>query len=255
MFKGRRKHRSLSQRKHTIGKMGPRYQESEKPFTEEENQRLCAMGDSGKTLGDIQRKFRSRNGEHCLKQYWLLKGYPTTGRSRTSTSHQARSAPALHALSTKHTLHSSIVARHGENPFHASTPIVEPVSHRLGTGTHPRPNYHASSTSSQINQFVSAQSMVPDALGGTDGDPASPEATGNKIKEWPIHSERWKLGASPSSSATTANSPTYSTITTSPLSPSAVMNTPLESYNSLDSLGAAANRVRESQRTAQLEPE
>ncbi len=149
MFKGRRKHRSLSQRKHTIGKMGPRYQESEKPFTEEENQRLCAMGDSGKTLGDIQRKFRSRNGEHCLKQYWLLKGYPATGRSRTSTSHQARSAPALHALSTEHTLPSSIVARHGENPFHPITPIVEPVSHRQGTGTPPWPNYHASPTSSQ----------------------------------------------------------------------------------------------------------
>ncbi|KAF6239676.1 hypothetical protein HO173_002222 [Letharia columbiana] len=57
MFKGKRKHRSLSQRKHTIGKMGPSYHEAEKPWTEEENRKLCALGDAGKTLGDIHRKF------------------------------------------------------------------------------------------------------------------------------------------------------------------------------------------------------
>ena len=94
VFKGRRKHRSLSQRKHTIGKMGPKYHEPEEPWTEEENQKLCALGDAGKTLGDIHRKFRSRNAERCLDRYFFLKGYHITGPSRTHASHQAGHPPA-----------------------------------------------------------------------------------------------------------------------------------------------------------------
>ncbi|CAF9923510.1 MAG: hypothetical protein ALECFALPRED_002396 [Alectoria fallacina] len=95
IFKGKRKHRSLSQRKHTIGKMGPQYHEAEKPWTEEEDRLLCALGDAGKTLGEIHRKFRSRNAERCLNRYFRLRGYHTTGKGLLRTSHQAREAPAL----------------------------------------------------------------------------------------------------------------------------------------------------------------
>ena len=93
IFKGKRKHRSLSQRKHTIGKMGPKYNEAEEPWTEAEIRRLCALGDAGKTLGDIHRKFRSRNAERCMERYFRLRGHLTDGSSHTCTSHEARHAP------------------------------------------------------------------------------------------------------------------------------------------------------------------
>ena len=93
IFKGKRKHRSLSQRKHTIGKMGPKYHEAEEPWTEAETRKLCALGDAGKTLGDIHRKFRSRNAERCLERYFRLRRHGA-GSSQTRTSHEARHASA-----------------------------------------------------------------------------------------------------------------------------------------------------------------
>ena len=110
VFKGKRKHRSLSQRKHSITKMGPRYREPEITWTEEEDRRLCAMGDAGKSLGDIHRRFHSRNAEQCLKRYFHLKGQHTTGSNDTRTSHQVRQAPARHAPSALNIYPSNIGA-------------------------------------------------------------------------------------------------------------------------------------------------
>ena len=114
VFKGKRKHRSLSQRKHSITKMGPRYREPEIPWTEEEDRRLCAMGDAGKSLGDIHRKFRSRNAERCLKRYFHLKGQHTTGSNDSRTSHQVRQAPVRHAPSALNIYSSNIGAVVGQ---------------------------------------------------------------------------------------------------------------------------------------------
>ena len=119
VFKGRRKHRSLSQRKHTIGKMGPKYNEAEAPWTEDEDRKLCALGDAGKTLGEIHRKFRTRNAERCLNRYFYLKGYYDTGRSRTQTTRQA---PVADSLDTQHTRHSSFNARHPAHGLLAPLP-------------------------------------------------------------------------------------------------------------------------------------
>lgn len=153
MFKGKRKHRSLSQRKHTIGKMGPKYSEAEEPWTEEENRKLCALGDAGKTLGDIHRKFRSRNAERCLNRYFHLKGFHTASRSHTRTSHQARQAPALYPLSTQHTHFSSVVARHrgyGRGyGLHSSTSVIDPIPHRRSLGTVLQQSYRVPRLSSQ----------------------------------------------------------------------------------------------------------
>ena len=110
IFKGKRKHRSLSQRKHSITKMGPRYREPEIPWTEEEDRRLCAMGDAGKSLGDIHRQFRSRNAERCLKRYFHLKGQHTTSSNDNRASHQARQAPARYAPSVLNIYPSNIDA-------------------------------------------------------------------------------------------------------------------------------------------------
>ena len=99
IFKGKRKHRSLSQRKHSITKMGPRYREPEIPWTGEEDRRLCAMGDAGKSLGDIHRQFRSRNAERCLKRYFHLRGRHTTDSNDSRTSRQVHQAPARDAPS------------------------------------------------------------------------------------------------------------------------------------------------------------
>ncbi|KAM0800417.1 hypothetical protein BDR22DRAFT_821604 [Usnea florida] len=110
IFKGKRKHRSLSQRKHSITKMGPKYHEPEIPWTEEEDIILCAMGDAGKSLGDIHRKFRSRNAERCLKRYFHLKGQHTTGSNDSRTSQQLRQASARHASSALNIYSSSIGA-------------------------------------------------------------------------------------------------------------------------------------------------
>ena len=79
--------------------MGPRYREPEIPWTEEEDRRLCAMGDAGKSLLDIHRQFRSRNAKRCLKRYIHLRGQGTTSSNDTRTSHQVRQAPARYAPS------------------------------------------------------------------------------------------------------------------------------------------------------------
>lgn len=121
LFKGKRKHRSLSQRKHTIGKMGPRYHEAEAPWTAEENQKLREMGDGGKTLGDIHRRFRSRNAERCLDRYFQMKGCDTAGGSRSGINRQAPRAPVPHPVSTPHTNYPP-----GYNP-HPSTSRIESV--------------------------------------------------------------------------------------------------------------------------------
>ena len=124
IFKDKRKHRSLSQRKHTIGKMGgPQYHEAERPWTTQEDRRLCALGDAGKSLGDIHRKFPSRNAERCLNRYFRLKGYHTISGSHTPTSYQARQDPAP----TQRTHSPSAVARHRGYRLHSGSSHYQSV--------------------------------------------------------------------------------------------------------------------------------
>ena len=149
IFKGRRKHRSLSQRKHTIGKMGPKYHEPEEPWTESDNQKLCALGDAGKTLGDIHRKFRSRNAERCLDRYFYLKGYQTTGPDLTRTSHQARHAPASRSCSPESMQDPRFNARHSAYGVHAGTSVSETDSHRQRRDTALQPTHQRPKTFSQ----------------------------------------------------------------------------------------------------------
>ena len=126
IFKDRRKHRSLSQRKHTIAKMGPKYHEPEAPWTERETRKLCALGDAGKSLGDIHRKFRSRNAERCLERYFHLKGYDSTSSSHAHTSDQARHAPP-HNPETMQA--PSFIARHSAYDVNPGTSIRETSSY------------------------------------------------------------------------------------------------------------------------------
>ena len=148
VFKGRRKHRSLSQRKHTISKMGPKFQEPEAPWTPEEEEKLCRLGDSGKTLGDIFRKFKSRNAERCMNRYFEIRGHPT-GRSRTNTSSQARHGLALNPLGNKSLHHWSIFERHPAYRFHPSTSVNEPASHPRSVDLAPQQRNQYSFTSGQ----------------------------------------------------------------------------------------------------------
>ena len=120
VFKGKRKHRSLSQRKHTIGRMGPRYQEAEEPWTEAEDRMLRTMGDAGKSLGDIHRKFHSRNGERCLKRYFHLKDHRTGSESPARTSRRSSPRPAPYPLSTQHRHCLSVIPRHRARFCHSS---------------------------------------------------------------------------------------------------------------------------------------
>ena len=125
LFKGKRQHRSLSQRKHTIVKMGPKSDEAEKPWTEEENRKLCNMGDAGKTLGDIHRRFRSRNAQRCLNRYFHLKGYDTTGIG-THISHQdplqyPQNTPSIHG--------SSVLEEHRENRLRSGISVIDSIPH------------------------------------------------------------------------------------------------------------------------------
>lgn len=183
MFKSRRKQRSLSQRRHTIGKMGPKYQEVEKPWTEEEDRKLCALGDAGKTLGDIHRKFRSRNAERCLNRYFHLKGRHTTGKKHIRTSRQARHAPALsapYAQGTQHMHHSSNVSTHPTLRLRSSDSVIEPISRRPCTNVAPQPSHQASPISTQSTSSVDTRGdHTPEAL------PLSPSFTGT---EAPIYS-------------------------------------------------------------------
>lgn len=202
MFKNKRKHRSLSQRKHTIGKMGPKHEGTEDSWTEEEDKKLCALGDAGKTLWEIHRKFSSRNGQRCLDRYFSLKGYPTASRSHIRASHQARRYPEWYPLSTQHTHSSSIRARHHGYDLHRTTPFVNPISNRQNSGTILQRSYHAAPTSSQ-NNFASCPT-VPTFLNNL----SSPKALGNASTNWRSPS-RYQTPATSSSSfsASTAGSP------------------------------------------------
>ena len=189
VFKGRRKHRSLSQRKHTIGKMGPKYHEAEEPWTEDEDRKLCALGDAGKTLGDIHRKFRSRNAERCLNRYFHLKGYHSTGRSRTLHP------PALHPVSAQHTHELSTILEDPAYRHHPSASVVDALAHQhpetpsLNSSPAFTPRSHTPGTSYPSTPFtgsehptpsMSAQMMLPNALHTSSGNvfdnSCSPEA-------------------------------------------------------------------------------
>lgn len=132
LFKGKRQHRSLSQRKHTIVKMGPKSDEAEKPWTEEEDRKLCNLGDTGKTLGDIHRKFRSRNAQRCLNRYFHLKGYDTTCIGRTHASHQD---PLQYSQKTQKTYDSSVLERNREYRFHSGISVIDSIPHPRTMGT------------------------------------------------------------------------------------------------------------------------
>ena len=166
VFKGRRKHRSLSQRKHTIGKMGPKYHEAEEPWTEDEDRKLCALGDAGKTLGDIHRKFRSRNAERCLNRYFHLKGCNSTGRSRTSTPRQALHSPALHPVSAQHAHESSTILEDPAYRHHPSASVVESFPHQHPTPPSQNcspaftPRSHTPGTSYPSSPFTRAEAPI-----------------------------------------------------------------------------------------------
>lgn len=152
LFKDKRKHRSLSQRKHTISKMGPKYHEAERPWTAEEDRKLCALGDDGKTLGDIHRKFRHRNAERCLNRYFQLKGYRPTSRFHTRTphqAHQAHQAPALYPLGIQHAHSSSVTPRHSGYNSHSSTSVADPITHSQSSSTVLQQSYQVPPTSGQ----------------------------------------------------------------------------------------------------------
>ena len=194
MFKGRRKQRSLSQRKHTIGKMGPKYHEAEEPWTESDNRKLCALGDAGKSLGDIHRKFRSRNAERCLDRYFHLKGYSTTGSSHTLTSHQARRTPTSRPRSPESTQDPSSVARHPAYGVRPGTSISEtgPYGQSIDAAlqqTHQRPTTvsqnipsgftlasHTSEASCPSSPFTSAEPLSRSTASQFSNDAASPRA-------------------------------------------------------------------------------
>ena len=166
LFKGRRRHRSLSQRKHTIGRMGPKYHEVEEPWTEAENRRLCALGDAGKTLGEIHRKFRSRNAERCLDHYFHLKGYHSAGSSDTPTSPQARHAPVLRPHSPESMQDPSLIPRHSAYGVHPGPSISETGSHGQSIDTalqqtNQRPTVFSPSTLSAFTR----ESQKPQASG------------------------------------------------------------------------------------------
>lgn len=176
MFKGKRKHRSLSQRKHTIGKMVAKNQEAENPWTEEENRKLCNLGDAGKTLGDIHRKFRSRNAESCLNQYFHLKGYHTTGISRTHTSHQARQEPSQYPQSTQNTHYSSVIGRHRGYRLHSAASVVDPIPHRRIIGTVLEQSYQYPSRSNQNTPSVLPLRRELPSVARRDADMAGQDA-------------------------------------------------------------------------------
>ena len=175
IFRGKRKHRSLSQRKHTIGKMGPKYHEAEEPWTERENRKLCALGDAGKTLGDIHRRFRSRNAERCLDQYFYLKGHSTTDSSH---------APASRPGSPVSMQDPSSVARHPAYGVHPGTSISEAGSHGQSIDaalqqTHQRPptfgqNVPSASTRKSHTSEASYPSSPFTSAGPLSCSPRSP---------------------------------------------------------------------------------
>ena len=279
MFKGKRKHRSLSQRKHTINKMGPKYCEAENPWTEDEDRRLCELGDAGKTLAEVQRKFPSRNAERCLNRYFSLKGYQVPGRSHTHTSHQARQDPALWPLATQHTHSSSVVTRHRGHHLHPSASVFNPVPQRQSIGTVLQQNYQVSPSSGQSIPSVSAprpqtlglpssSSSLPSAetplytkarsSSRTDaegpnhlthsvsfGHPSSPKAAGDGNTDWLFSTRRQRpTPLSSSSYASTVVSRTFSEPLASALTSPETTSTPPDTRSSSDSHSAAAKRLR-----------
>ena len=141
IFKGKRKHRSLSQRRHTISRMrGPQYHEAERPWTTQEDKKLCSMGDAGKGLGDINRKFPTRNAERCLNRYFHLtnlKGYHPTSSGHGHTSHKALQDLAQSPLGIQQPTgspgSSSAVARHREHRLQSSPSPYQSVYQTLPT--------------------------------------------------------------------------------------------------------------------------
>ena len=209
IFKGKRKHRSLSQRKHTIGKMRPSPEEAETPWTEHEEQELVALGDAGRSLGEVHRKFPSHNAVCCLKKYFTLRPHLLSGRRESRHSRQTDQGPALQPF--KRIASLSVVADHREHRLHSS---------RLSTED---PDYHSpfvsfdNPTFSRVVSYGSSDSLYP--------------------------SRRQRPIPSPSTSYTSAaNSPTMSEYYTSNLNSPARAGTPLNTHSSSDSLYAAANR-------------
>lgn len=295
LFKGKRKHRSLSQRKHTIGKMGPKYHEAEAPWTAEESQKLCEMGDGGKTLGDIHRRFRSRNAERCLDRYFQMKGWDTSGGSRSGINRQVPRAPVPHPVSNPHTNYPPEYYPHPGTSRVESVPYSQSIDPALQQTPQPlttssrnsfsafMPGGHASGEPSPPWPFTgptapslstappftynaapiepltarsqsSSESMrpipIPNASGVFDRS-SSREALGNESAETYFLPRHPGLRTSSSSfSATTVNTPVYST--SSPNSPRTVAS-PLEVYYSSDSHSAAGSGVGSSRRAGHRE--
>ena len=269
IFKGRRKHRSLSQRKHTISKMGPSYHEVEEPWTEDENQKLRALGDAGRTLGEIHRKFRSRNAERCLEQYFYLRGH----RSRASTSRQASHAPAIGPLDVQNTRLSRAVEEPTEHLFHSSTSVIEPLNNHQPADTAIQQSYQPPSPFDLTSPSAfTLRPRTPRAgssysLSTGAGAPSCPTssvslnnaASTEALAGQTQGSSRPSRQHSPaawscfSSSATAASSPKISPFSTSSSSSFARRSPPHRRHESPDSHGAAANGVRKSWGTAHPE--
>ena len=166
LFRGKRKHRSLSQRKHTISKMGPRFHEAETLWTPDDDRKLCGLGDAGRTLGDIYRKFRSRNAERCLNRYFYLKDCQTSGRRPEPLT------SAMYSLNSHCRLHPSMVVV--QSPY-----TLPPVSSSRSDARY----------SDHRTPSVFAQNRIPSSLGSTSGDvsnsPVSPEPVSGERTDRP----------------------------------------------------------------------
>lgn len=227
VFKGRRKHRSLSQRKHTIGKMGPKYHEAEEPWTEDEDRKLCALGDAGKTLGDIHRKFRSRNAERCLNRYFHLKGYNSTGGSRTSTPRQALHSPAPHPVSAQHANEFSTILEDSAYRHRPSASVVGSLPHQ-----HPSTPSQNSSPAFTPRSHTPGTSALHTSSGNIFDSSSSSGAITNESTDYILARRHPRpTTSSSSSSASTADPPNNSaSSTSSPNSPKKA--SPLEIYES-----------------------
>ena len=273
IFKGIRKHRSLSQRKHTISKMGPSYHEAEEPWTEDENLKLRALGDAKRTLGEIHRKFRSRNAERCLEQYYYLKGH----RGRASASRQVSHAPAIGPLDVQGRRPSRTVEENAEHLFRSDASTIEPLTNHHPVDPAIQQSYQPSSAfgptspfsaftlrprtpraRSPFSRFAGAEVPNGSTFSMSLNNAASTEALAGQTQS----SSRASRQQSPtawscfSSSATAASSPKFSpkfsSFSTSSTSSFAMMS-PHRRHESPDSHSAAANGVRKSWGTAHPE--
>ena len=110
------------------------------------------MGDAGKSLGDIHRKFRSRNAERCLDRYFFLKGYQSTSSSYAHLSQQARHA-RLHNPEIRQD--PNFIARYSAYRVNPDTSISETGSHGQSIDTamqqtHQRPTIFSQNTASAL---------------------------------------------------------------------------------------------------------